>query len=146
MGKRKKSSRKPTGPKKREPLGVYVWKMEYKIITDLLLPAATTFTCLFCNHHDSVIIRVDRKEGVGYLMCKVCDQRYQSKVNRTSFLSFILQPLLTHFVAVDLTEPVDIYSEWIDAADAAQKETTPLRPATSSKTAPRAAAPASDDE
>lgn len=28
---------------------------------------------------------------------------------------------LNHF-AIDLTEPIDVYSEWIDAADAAQKD------------------------
>ncbi|KAF9652869.1 Elf1-domain-containing protein [Thelephora ganbajun] len=109
MGKRKKSSRKPTGPKKKVPLD-------------------TTFTCLFCHHDNSVNIRVDRKEGVALLVCKVCDQRYQSKVNH-------------------LTEPIDIYSEWIDAADAAQNEAPPRRPtASSSRAAPRAAAPASDDD
>lgn len=46
----------------------------------------------------------------------------------------------------DLTEPVDIYSEWIDAADAAQKDTQVHRrpAASSSRLAP--AAPSSDDE
>ncbi|TFY64022.1 hypothetical protein EVJ58_g2904 [Rhodofomes roseus] len=84
MGKRKKSSRKPTGPRRKEPL-----------------------------------VRLDRKEGVAQLFCKVCDQRYQSKVNH-------------------LTEPIDIYSEWIDAADAAEKETlTNRRPTVgSSRSAP----------
>ena len=28
---------------------------------------------------------------------------------------------------LDLTEPIDIYSEWIDAADAAQREDAPRR-------------------
>jgi len=71
---------------------------------------------------------LDRKEGVALLVCKVCDQRYQSKVNH-------------------LTEPIDIYSEWIDAADAAQNEAPPRRPvASSSRAAPRAAAVASDDD
>ncbi|KZT67730.1 Elf1-domain-containing protein [Daedalea quercina L-15889] len=84
MGKRKKSSRKPQGPRRKDPL-------------------ETQFTCLFCHHDKSVTVRLDRKEGIAQLFCKVCDQRYQSKVNH-------------------LTEPIDIYSEWIDAADAAEKE------------------------
>ncbi|EIN07358.1 Elf1-domain-containing protein, partial [Punctularia strigosozonata HHB-11173 SS5] len=79
MGKRKKSSRKPTGPRKREPL-------------------ETTFTCLFCHHEKSVSVRLDRKEGIGHLVCKVCDQRFQGKIHH-------------------LSEAIDIYSEWIDAAD-----------------------------
>ncbi|TFK54863.1 Elf1-domain-containing protein [Heliocybe sulcata] len=109
MGKRKKSSRKPTGPRKREPLD-------------------STFTCLFCHHDKSVTVRMDRKEGIAQLVCRVCDQRYQSKVNH-------------------LTEPIDIYSEWIDAADAAQREEPPPRrpAASSSRPAPRLPIGSDDD-
>ena len=54
---------------------------------------------------------------------------------------------LISFVTPDLTEAIDIYSEWIDAADAAQNEPPPRRPAaSSSRAAPRAAALASDDD
>ncbi|KAI9510899.1 Elf1-domain-containing protein [Russula earlei] len=84
MGKRKKSSRKPGPKRKREPL-------------------ETTFTCLFCHHDNSVTVKLDRKEGLAQLLCKICSQSFQSKVNH-------------------LTEPIDIYSEWIDAADYAAKE------------------------
>ncbi|KAK7902974.1 hypothetical protein LTR67_002620 [Exophiala xenobiotica] len=65
MGKRKKSSRKPQGPKKREPL-------------------ATTFTCLFCNHERAIQIKLDKKAGVGNLHCKVCGQRFQTGINYLS--------------------------------------------------------------
>jgi len=76
----------------------------------------TTFTCLFCHHDNSVNIRVDRKEGVALLVCKVCDQRYQSKVNRMSSLSrSFATPYLPYLLRVDPTETIDIYSEWIDA-------------------------------
>ncbi|KAF8503537.1 Elf1-domain-containing protein [Russula emetica] len=84
MGKRKKSSRKPGPKRKRDPLD-------------------TTFTCLFCHHDNSVTVKLDRKEGLAQLVCKICGQSFQSKVNH-------------------LTEPIDIYSEWIDAADYAAKE------------------------
>ncbi|KAH9001248.1 Elf1-domain-containing protein [Lactarius akahatsu] len=84
MGKRKKSSRKPAPKRKADPLD-------------------TTFTCLFCHHDQSVTVKLDRKEGVAQLVCKVCGQSFQSKVNH-------------------LTEPIDIYSEWLDAADYAAKE------------------------
>lgn len=47
---------------------------------------------------------------------------------------------------LDLTEPIDIYSEWIDAADAAQREDPPRRPAASSSRVARAPAYDSDDE
>ncbi|KAF8077928.1 hypothetical protein FPV67DRAFT_1557360 [Lyophyllum atratum] len=107
MGKRKKSSRKPAPSRQKVPLD-------------------TAFTCLFCHHDKSVTVRLDRKEGVAHLVCRVCDQRYQSKMNH-------------------LTEAIDIYSEWIDAADAAQREEqAPRRPvASTSRPAP---APASVDD
>jgi len=65
MGKRKKSSRKPQGPKKREPL-------------------ATTFTCLFCNHEKAIIVKLDKKLGNGQLHCKVCGQHFQTGINYLS--------------------------------------------------------------
>ncbi|KAI9741858.1 MAG: hypothetical protein M1834_000246 [Cirrosporium novae-zelandiae] len=48
MGKRKKSTRKPQGPKKREKL-------------------ETTFPCLFCNHEKSVSVSMAKKDGIGNL-------------------------------------------------------------------------------
>ncbi|KAI1391143.1 Elf1-domain-containing protein [Hypoxylon trugodes] len=83
-GKRKKSSRKPQGKKKNDPL-------------------PTIFTCLFCNHEKSVTVEMNKKSGVGELECKVCGQRFQCGINY-------------------LSAPVDVYSEWIDAADAVAKE------------------------
>ncbi|KAI1106102.1 Elf1-domain-containing protein [Jackrogersella minutella] len=84
MGKRKKSSRKPQGKKKNDPL-------------------PTVFTCLFCNHEKSVTVKIEKKLGIGELECKVCGQRFQCGVNY-------------------LSAPVDVYSEWIDAADAVAKD------------------------
>lgn len=83
MGKRKKSSRKPQGPKKQEPL-------------------AKVFTCLFCNHEKTVIVKIERKNGVGNLRCKVCGQSFQTSINY-------------------LTAPVDVYADWVDACDAVSK-------------------------
>jgi transcription elongation factor Elf1 len=106
----------------------------------------TTFTCLFCHHDNSVNVRVDRKEGVALLVCKTCDQRYQSKVNRESSPAQVYSNAPSSRITADLTEPIDIYSEWIDAADAAQNDPPPRRPTASSSRAQRAAAPASDDD
>ncbi|KAK6075323.1 hypothetical protein SCUP234_07769 [Seiridium cupressi] len=66
-------------------------------------PLATTFTCLFCNHEKSVTVKVDKKAGVGTLSCGVCAQSFQCGANY-------------------LSAPIDIYSEWVDAADAVAKE------------------------
>ncbi|KAI9790373.1 MAG: AAA ATPase Elf1 [Peltula sp. TS41687] len=79
MGKRKKSSRKPTAPKKKEIL-------------------ATNFTCLFCNHEKSVVVKLDKRNGVGELHCKVCGQNFQSGINY-------------------LSAAIDVYSDWIDACE-----------------------------
>ncbi|KAJ5888878.1 hypothetical protein N7495_008919 [Penicillium taxi] len=84
MGKRKKSSRTPQGPRKREPL-------------------ATTFSCLFCNHENAVIIKLDRKLGFGKLFCKVCGQEFETAVNY-------------------LSAEVDVYSDWVDACDTVHKQ------------------------
>ncbi|CAK7222412.1 hypothetical protein SBRCBS47491_004857 [Sporothrix bragantina] len=83
MGKRKSSS-KPQGPKKADPL-------------------PTTFSCLFCNHEKSVAVKLDKKLGIGYLECKVCGQKFQCEINY-------------------LSAAVDVYGEWVDAADAVAQE------------------------
>ncbi|CCA69697.1 related to ELF1-Protein required for growth on glycerol mediumTranscription elongation factor, implicated in the maintenance of proper chromatin structure [Serendipita indica DSM 11827] len=83
MGKRKKSSRKPGPSKKKEPL-------------------ETTFACIFCHHEKSVACKIDKKELLGHLYCKICGQTFQTRANY-------------------LTEPVDIFADWIDASEAASK-------------------------
>ncbi|KAI2643470.1 transcription elongation factor [Xylaria nigripes] len=109
MGKRKKSSRKPQGPKKREGL-------------------AKEFTCLFCNHEKSVSVKLDKKIGVGHLSCAVCGQKFQCGIHT-------------------LMEAIDVYSEWVDAADAVAKEAANERSGASTSFArPGARAPAVDRE
>ncbi|KAI9646945.1 hypothetical protein NHQ30_004945 [Ciborinia camelliae] len=86
MGKRK-AAKKPQGPKKKESL-------------------ATTFPCLFCNHENSVVCKVDKKMGVGQLTCKVCDQKFQCAINY-------------------LSAGVDVYADWVDACDAVARDASP---------------------
>jgi len=62
-------------------------------------PLPTVFTCLFCNHEKSVGVKLDRKAGVGHLECKICGQKFQCGINY-------------------LSAAVDVYGEWVDAADA----------------------------
>jgi transcription elongation factor Elf1 len=112
-------------------------------------PVETAFTCLFCHHDKSVTVRLDRKEGVAQLVCRICDQRYQGKVNRMSpvYLSPLKPPHYLDVSYPDLTEPIDIYSEWIDAADAVQRDQVVRRPAaSSSRPVPSAPSVGSDDE
>ncbi|KIO26255.1 hypothetical protein M407DRAFT_202820 [Tulasnella calospora MUT 4182] len=99
MGKRK-SSKKPQGPKRRAVLD-------------------TTFTCLYCHHENAITCKLDKKESVGHLNCKICGQSFQCAIHH-------------------LSEPIDVYSEWIDAAEEAQ--------ATQGGSARRGAGALSDDE
>ncbi|KAF8609901.1 Elf1-domain-containing protein [Ceratobasidium sp. AG-I] len=65
-----------------------------------------TFNCLFCHHEKSVTCKIDKREGLGYLTCKICAQTFQTKIHH-------------------LSEPIDVYSSWIDACDEAQASTRP---------------------
>jgi transcription elongation factor Elf1 len=67
-------------------------------------PLPSSFTCLFCNHENSVIVKLDKKAGVGQLDCRLCGQQFQCAINY-------------------LSAPVDVYGEWVDAADAVAKGT-----------------------
>ncbi|EGW34082.1 uncharacterized protein SPAPADRAFT_135141 [Spathaspora passalidarum NRRL Y-27907] len=58
----------------------------------------TQFTCLFCNHEKSVICTIDKKNLLGELHCKICGQSFQTAIH-------------------SLSQPVDIYSDWIDACE-----------------------------
>ncbi|KAK5995817.1 Transcription elongation factor 1-like protein [Cladobotryum mycophilum] len=102
MGKRK-SSKKPMGPKKADPL-------------------PTTFTCLFCNHEKSVTVKLDRKAGVGQLDCRVCGQKFQCAVNCLS--PSPVRHASADLAVQDLSAAVDVYGEWVDAADAVAKQGT----------------------
>jgi transcription elongation factor Elf1 len=42
---------------------------------------------LFCNHENSVAVKLDKKAGVGALECKVCGQKFQCGINCMSHLS-----------------------------------------------------------
>jgi len=83
MGKRKKAAKKPSGKKKNEPL-------------------PTSFQCLFCNHEKSVTVKLEKKQGIGFLNCKVCGQTYNSGINY-------------------LSAAVDVYADWVDACDEVAK-------------------------
>ncbi|TID29759.1 hypothetical protein CANINC_001677 [Pichia inconspicua] len=63
----------------------------------------TQFTCLFCNHEKSINCTIDKKANIGTLNCKICGQSFQTSIN-------------------SLSEPIDIYSNWIDACEAVAEE------------------------
>ncbi|KAJ1878909.1 hypothetical protein LPJ57_003138 [Coemansia sp. RSA 486] len=61
----------------------------------------TSFACLFCNHEKTISISMDKEHRVGNLKCRICAASYQAAINH-------------------LSEPVDVYSEWIDACEEAK--------------------------
>lgn len=63
----------------------------------------TQFTCLFCNHEKAINCTIDKKSNIGTLTCKICGQSFQTSIN-------------------SLSEPIDIYSTWIDACEAVAEE------------------------
>lgn len=62
---------------------------------------AKIFKCLFCNNEKSVQCSLDYKSMTGQLQCAICNARYQTSINK-------------------LTEPIDIFTEWLDESAEAQ--------------------------
>ncbi|CAI9757049.1 unnamed protein product [Fraxinus pennsylvanica] len=54
--------------------------------------------CPFCNHGTSVECRIDMKNLIGEASCRICQESFSTTVTA-------------------LTEPIDIYSEWIDECE-----------------------------
>jgi transcription elongation factor Elf1 len=66
---------------------------------------AKVFKCLFCNHDGAVQCKIDIRTMSGTLECNVCGAKYQTQ---------------THA----LTEPIDVYTEWLDVTAERQAEET----------------------
>mmetsp|Transcript_26945 Transcript_26945/g.32707 ORF Transcript_26945/g.32707 Transcript_26945/m.32707 type:complete len:85 (-) Transcript_26945:536-790(-) len=62
----------------------------------------TTFDCPFCNHESSITCRLDRVADVGEVSCRICGEKFQTTID-------------------NLSEPVDVYSEWIDECERVNK-------------------------
>lgn len=58
-------------------------------------------------------VKLDKKAGIGTLECRTCAQRFQSPINY-------------------LSAAVDVYGDWVDAADAVAKEESAGRAVASS--------------
>ncbi|KAI8896134.1 transcription elongation factor 1 [Globomyces pollinis-pini] len=62
-----------------------------------------TFACVFCNHENTISCKLDQDNKIGHLICSACAIQWSCAITA-------------------LTEPIDIYSEWIDACDNVQAE------------------------
>lgn len=106
------------------------------------------FRCLFCQHHGSVLCKMDRSNRIGRLDCKDCMQSFQAAITRelSCRLSCLLQcprakPVSRSRAALD--EAVDLYSMWIDACEAVNvQDAAPSQ----ARAAPRRAARGSDND
>ncbi|TNY18186.1 transcription elongation factor Elf1 like-domain-containing protein [Rhodotorula diobovata] len=78
-----------------------------------------SFRCVFCAHQGSVTCKLDNKTKIGRLDCKDCGQSFQTDI--------------TH-----LSEPVDLYSQWIDACEEANPVGQPAPRAKSATAQPSA--------
>ncbi|KAG8069678.1 hypothetical protein GUJ93_ZPchr0006g41886 [Zizania palustris] len=58
----------------------------------------TVFCCPFCNHSSSVECSIDLKDLIGVASCIVCLESFSTTIHA-------------------LTEPIDIYSDWIDECE-----------------------------
>ncbi|KAG5342765.1 hypothetical protein C0989_008715 [Termitomyces sp. Mn162] len=124
MGKRKKSSRKPA-PARQKTLHLPV----YSAITTSPSQLGST---------GKKELRISLAGSV------INDTKAKSTVS-----AYDISLARDGLKITDLTEPIDIYSEWIDAADAAQSAQAPRRPAASSSRpipAPTSGEEDSDDE
>ncbi|EYB99056.1 hypothetical protein Y032_0125g1264 [Ancylostoma ceylanicum] len=63
-------------------------------------PLETQFNCPFCNHERVCEVKMDRERNVGLIWCRVCSEDFQTPINY-------------------LSEPIDVYSDWIDACESA---------------------------
>ncbi|KAF5284309.1 hypothetical protein FQA39_LY04602 [Lamprigera yunnana] len=63
-------------------------------------PLDQQFNCPFCNHEKSCDVKMDKGRNTARITCRVCLEDFQTTIN---FLS----------------EPVDVYNDWIDACESA---------------------------
>jgi transcription elongation factor Elf1 len=70
-------------------------KSSKKVIKKKKSAVSTTFKCLHCCHERAVECTINTRDMLGTLKCRVCGEQFQCRTNY-------------------LTEPVDIFCEWID--------------------------------
>ncbi|TVU12429.1 hypothetical protein EJB05_46073, partial [Eragrostis curvula] len=60
------------------------------------------FTCPFCSHPGSVECRIEPELEIAEASCGICEESYST-------------------TAHSLTEPIDVYAEWIDECELANE-------------------------
>lgn len=76
-------------------------KSARKVVKKATAKLEVTFNCLFCNHTSSCSVKIDHDLMVAKLLCATCHVSFESDTDA-------------------LTEPIDVYSSWIDACQEEQ--------------------------
>jgi transcription elongation factor Elf1 len=74
-----------------------------KVVKKVRPTVAKVFKCLFCNHDGAVQCQIDNRSMTGKLECTVCGAQFQTQTNT-------------------LTEPIDIFTEWLDETAEMQEQ------------------------
>lgn len=74
-------------------------KSKAKVIKKKRATVPKIFDCPFCNHAKCVECVLNMHKSIGTIKCRICDTKFQTSINF-------------------LTEPIDIFSEWIDECEA----------------------------
>ncbi|KAL7431335.1 hypothetical protein ACHAXH_002338 [Discostella pseudostelligera] len=82
------------------------------VVTKKRHTLAKRFKCPFCANEDVVECKMDLSKGVGSLACRMCSASYQMPIHH-------------------LHEPVDVFSEWLDDCEAAERGEVPAAAASS---------------
>ncbi|KAL3769713.1 hypothetical protein ACHAWU_005761 [Discostella pseudostelligera] len=82
------------------------------VVTKRRPTLAKRFKCPFCANEDVVECKMDLSKGVGSLACRMCSASYQMPIHH-------------------LHEPVDVFSEWLDDCEAAERGEVPAAAASS---------------
>lgn len=77
-------------------------KSKQKVVKKVNAAVAKVFDCPFCNHSSSVECKINKKENTGLIRCRICSEQ-------------------ASFATKCLTMPVDLYHEWLDAIEDANK-------------------------
>ena len=72
-----------------------------KVVTKKKETVPKIFKCPYCAHDGSCEVKMDKAAETGTVACRICGESYQARV---------------HY----LSDPVDVYCEWIDACEAAR--------------------------
>lgn len=78
-------------------------KSAKRVVVKRKATVSKVFKCPFCSHDASCEVKLDRSVDTGSISCRVCGESFQMRINH-------------------LTEPVDVFCEWVDACDAARKD------------------------